>query len=79
MDIKPLKPVLQVTTEEGQAYAAENGLAYFETSAKTNVNVQEVFEDIAKRLPRAAAPPPLAGGITLDAPTHEPKKSGCCS
>jgi len=73
-----LADVRQVATEEAQAYAAENGLFYWETSAKTNVNVQEVFEDIAKRLPRAAAPPPIAGGITLDAPAQQPKKSTCC-
>ncbi len=40
-----------------QAYAEENGLFFWETSAKSNVNVAEVFQDIAERLPRAAAPP----------------------
>jgi len=73
-----LADVRQVASEEAQSYAAENGLIYWETSAKTNANVQELFEDIAKRLPRAAAPPPLAGGITLEAPPP-PKKAGCCS
>ena len=31
-----------VTKEEASAYAEENGLAFCETSAKTNVNVLEV-------------------------------------
>lgn len=39
----------QVSTEDAQAYADENGLVYWETSAKTNANVSELFEDIAKR------------------------------
>ena len=39
----------QVATEEAQSYADENGLVYWETSAKTNANVTELFEDIAKR------------------------------
>jgi hypothetical protein len=63
-----------------QAYAEENGLFFWETSAKTNSNVAEVFADIAARLPRAAAPasPPL-GGITLtDAAPERAKKSACC-
>ncbi len=38
----------------------------------------QVFDDIAKRLPRAAPPPPVAGGITLDAPRQAAKKSACC-
>ena len=31
-----------VTKEEAAAYAVENGLAFWETSAKTNVSVLEV-------------------------------------
>ena len=64
-----------------QAYAEENGLFFWETSAKANVNVAEVFNDIAERLPRAAAPqPPQQSGITLSEATPErPKKSACCS
>jgi len=64
-----------------QAYADENSLFFWETSAKTNVNVAEVFQDIAQRLPRAAAAPqPPVGGITLTETVPErPKKSACCS
>ena len=63
-----------------QAYAEENGLFFWETSAKSNSNVAELFTDIAARLPRAAAPAaaPL-GGITLtDAAPERAKKSTCC-
>lgn len=35
-----------------QAYAEENGLTYWETSAKSNTNVSDMFVDIAKRLPQ---------------------------
>ena len=34
--------------------AAENGLLFVETSAKTAVGVEELFRDIARKLPRAA-------------------------
>jgi small GTP-binding protein len=35
-----------VTTEEAEAYARERNLAYFETSAKTGVNITEAFEGV---------------------------------
>jgi len=62
-----------------QAYAQENGLAYWETSAKSNTNVNDVFVDIAKRLPQAQAVQATATGIQLteQAPS-QPRKSGCC-
>lgn len=71
--------LVQVTKEDAQSYADENGLFYWETSAKTNVNVNELFQDIAKRLPRAAAAPVATGGITLsEPPPQAAKRTGCC-
>lgn len=35
-----------VSTEEGEAFAKENGLVFMETSAKTAYNVEEVFDSL---------------------------------
>lgn len=41
----------KVTTKEAREYAEEEGLLFFETSAKTGLNVQEVFTAIANAIP----------------------------
>ena len=41
----------KISTKEGREYAEEEGLLFFETSAKSGVNVQEVFTAIANAIP----------------------------
>ena len=38
----------EVSTEEGEAAAAEFGFPFFETSAKSGINIQELFIEFAK-------------------------------
>lgn len=45
----------KVSTKEGRDYAEEEGLLFFETSAKTGLNVQEVFTAIANAIPETQA------------------------
>uniref|UniRef100_A0A1S3E9N9 Ras-related protein RHN1-like n=2 Tax=Cicer arietinum TaxID=3827 RepID=A0A1S3E9N9_CICAR len=68
----------KVGNEEGEEYAKENGMSFFETSAKTAQNVNELFYEIAKRL--AKANPARQTGIKLHGSTRETGRSRfCCS
>ena len=46
-----------IGTADAEAYAKEAGLLFFETSAKTAINVRELFTAIAKKLPLDQAGP----------------------
>ncbi|KAB1222148.1 Ras-related protein RABF2b [Morella rubra] len=72
--------VLQLTClqEEAQQYAQENGLFFMETSAKTAANVNEIFHEIAKRLPRVQPQNP-SGMVLMDRPAERVASASCCS
>lgn len=46
-----------ISTQEASRYAEEEGLLFFETSAKTGVNVKSVFEAIAEAIPESTLKP----------------------
>lgn len=68
----------QVEAEEAAAYAEENGLFFMETSAKTAANVNDLFYEIARKLPKAAPAPGPAPGVVLNSQQAAKKKSPCC-
>lgn len=80
----------KIPTEEAKAYAEEEGLLFFETSAKTGVNVTEVFTAIANAIPetslKSARGPGAShavsrGGdeqrVNLSGPRDQAGKEGC--
>ena len=40
----------QVSIEQANSFAKERGIVFLETSAKSNMNVQSLFQDIANKL-----------------------------
>ena len=77
-----------VTTEQGQQLAEECGLPFFETSAKTGLNISELFYDIGSRIV-ATRPKPVSSTRSAEAAgdgkrlsNMKQKKSsdgGCCN
>lgn len=63
----------EVSKQEAEQYAQENGCIFFETSAKSGENVQQMFTQIAQQLPKHVAPAP-ADDITIISPEEDKKK-----
>ncbi|XP_028393148.1 ras-related protein Rab-5C-like [Dendronephthya gigantea] len=77
-----------VEYEDAQSYADDNGLLFMETSAKTAMNVNEIFLAIAKKLPKTDPNAGQAGGqknpnrsgnVDLQERNQGGSGGGCCS
>merc|ERR1712188_77362 len=71
----------KVEASEASEYAKDNGLFFMETSAKTALNVEELFKAIAKKLPKDPYREPTANpGVSIDDSPSDGGSSGggCC-
>ncbi|XP_052818767.1 ras-related protein Rab-22A-like [Mya arenaria] len=79
-----LEDLREVSTVEAKAYAENIGAIYVETSALTAVNIQHVFEEIARKLPADDFTPSMGTSYYLHGTAREPgtrraqEKKGCC-
>ena len=65
----------KVSTEEARSYAEEEGLLFFETSAKLGTNVSEVFTAIANAIPETSLKGARGPGASAAAARTEDRKS----
>jgi GTPase SAR1 family protein len=74
----------KVEPDEARQYAEENNIMFMETSAKTASNVNELFVQIARKLPKQQQPEKpgttAAQGVKLNEPKPDAKSScsGSC-
>ena len=71
--------VRTVQTDEARTYATENNLLFFETSAKLNTQVTELFHSVAEGIvsvsAEAAGPPPI---LLCEGREHAARRKRCC-
>ena len=73
------KPDRVVSEEEGKKLADDFGMSFFETSAKTNHNVSEVFDHLTKEILKSNAGKTDDGGKKLNkGDSSKQGKKGCC-
>jgi len=65
-----------VPTDDAQSYADDNALLFLETSAKSGMNVNEVFVAIAHKLPKSEAPKPKPD-VDIGKKEDNSKKKSC--
>eukprot|EP00767_Chilomastix_cuspidata_P002015 gnl/Chilomastix_cuspidata/2136.p1 GENE.gnl/Chilomastix_cuspidata/2136~~gnl/Chilomastix_cuspidata/2136.p1 ORF type:complete len:222 (-),score=83.02 gnl/Chilomastix_cuspidata/2136:36-701(-) len=69
----------QVASEEAEAIADDVGSLFLETSAKTSKGIYELFQRIAKAVPRRRADDELSDDSHIDGgPSDDDESSGCC-
>ena len=72
------KPDRVVSKEEGKKLADDFGMNFFETSAKTNQNVTEVFNYLTSEILKNNEKSGTPGGEKLRKDDKKDAKKGCC-
>ena len=72
------KPDRKVSEEEGRKLANDFGMNFFETSAKSNQNVNETFTFLTREILKGCENKTTTGGVELKNQKKDKNKTGCC-
>lgn len=73
------KPDRKVSEEEGRKLANDFGMNFFETSAKSNQNVNETFTFLTREILKGCENKTATGGVALNNNQKgDKKRGGCC-
>lgn len=67
----------QVSFDQGEKYAKEQGFLFFEASAKNGTNIEKIISEICKKFPETKNEL-SKDPCTIILKPSEPPKSGCC-
>jgi len=74
----------QVSTKEGEAWARQRGMLFIETSAKTKLGIQEVFQELVQKILETPAlmyntiSPKGKKDVSADLSQAQDDSQGCC-
>ena len=71
-------PDKKVESTRGNELAKEYGMSFFETSAKNNINVKEVFNYLAKTVKDRLSSKEIKNGVRLRYDKSKKAKGKCC-
>lgn len=68
-----------VSYENGKIFANQNNLLYFETSAKENSNINDIFLTLAEKIPKNKDSGSVSKGLKVDEVQMKQRNSYCCN
>lgn len=70
-----------ISEERGKNVASENGIKFFETSAKDNINIEQAFITLAEDILNKQSPnrEVTSGEVIVPGGTSQRKENSCCS
>ncbi|XP_077997937.1 ras-related protein Rab5-like [Glandiceps talaboti] len=69
----------EVEYEDAKTFAENNGLLFMETSAKTDIHINDIFVAIAEKISKTYIPPGVQEGVQFTRRQQKSDSAGCCS